>query len=245
MEEISIIIPAYNEEKRIKNTLINYANFFRSTKKTFKILVILNGCKDKTLDIVKEIKEKYNEIDFVNFKEPIGKGGALLEGFKIAKGNLITYTDADGATLPETLYVLSQKINNYDGIIGSRWIKGAKILKKQPLTRRIASRGFNFLTRIILSLNFKDTQCGAKIFKNYVIDRIKNKITPTNWAIDAVLLFYIKREGFKIKEEPITWEDKDFSVLRIKKVIPEMFFTILKTRLKETFPKSFIKRRWK
>ena len=90
----------------------------------------MNGCRDKTIDVVKELKKKYNEINYADYEEAIGKGGALLEGFKLVKGNLITYTDADGSTLPETLYELSEKISDYDGIIGSRWIKGAKILKK-------------------------------------------------------------------------------------------------------------------
>lgn len=232
MIDFSIIIPAKNEEKRIQNTLITYAQFFEKLKINFEILVIINNSNDKTEEVVKELKNKYKEINYVVFKEQIGKGGALLEGFKIAKGNLITYTDADGATSPETLFDLSKKIENYDGIIGSRWIKGAKILKKQTLKRRIASRGFNFLTKIILGLNYKDTQCAAKIFKKHVIDAIKYKIEPTNFAIDAILLYHMKRNGFKIKEEPITWEDKAFSTLKMSKVIPNMFFTIIKTRFK-------------
>lgn len=233
MINYSIIIPAHNEEKRIRNTLINYVTFFRNTGKSFEILVVLNGCKDRTIDVVKELKEKYKEINYVNFDEAIGKGGALLEGFKLVNGNLITYVDADGATLPESLYELSKKIEDYDGIIGSRWIKGAKILKKQPISRRIASRGFNLLTRIILGLRYKDTQCAAKVFKKNVIDKIKNKVEPTNFAIDAVLLYHMKKEGFKIKEEPITWEDKEFSTLKIRKVIPNMLLTLIKTRMKE------------
>ncbi len=237
MKEYSIIIPAYNEEKRIRNTLINYANFFRNTKRSFEILVILNGCRDNTISVVKELKERYKEIDFINIEEAIGKGGALLQGFKLANGDLITYTDADGATMPETLYDLSKKISDYDGIIGSRWVNGAKILKKQPLSRRVASRGFNLLTRIILGLNYKDTQCAAKVFKKNVIDRIKDKVEPTNFAIDAVLLYHMKKEGFKIKEEPITWEDKEFSTLRIRKVIPNMLLTLIKTRIEPFFEK--------
>ncbi len=232
MDKFSIIIPAYNEEKRIKQTLIDYANFFKNTKRDFEILVVLNGCRDKTKEIVEEIKRNYKEINYIIFNQPIGKGGALIEGLKLVNGDLITYTDADGATSPETLYNLSNKIEDYDGIIGSRWVKGAIILKKQPLSRRFASRGFNILTKIILGLKYKDTQCPAKIFKKKVIDKIKDKLEQTNFAIDAVLLFHIKKAGFKIKEEPITWEDKEFSTLKMKKAIPNMLAVILKTKLK-------------
>ena len=233
MTDLSIIIPAKNEEKRIPSTLIAYLDFFKKLKIDFEILVVINNSNDKTEEVVKELKNKYKEINYVIFKERIGKGGALIEGFKIVKGNLITYTDADGATSPETLNELIQKINGYDGIIGSRWVKGAKILKKQTLKRRIASRGFNLLTRSILGLNYKDTQCAAKIFKKYVIDAIKNEVEPTDFAIDAVLLYHMKEKGFKIKEEPITWEDKPFSTLKMSKVIPNMFSTIIKVRLKK------------
>ncbi len=232
MTKYSIIIPAYNEEKRIKNTLINYVNFFRSTGESFEILVVLDGCKDNTLGVVRELKEKYDEINYVNYEKNRGKGSVLIDGFKLAKGELITYTDSDGATLPETLYELSKKISDYDGIIGSRWINGAKIIKKQPISRRIASRGFNVLTRIILGLNYKDTQCAAKVFKKHAIDKIKDNVEPTNFAIDAVLLYHMKKEGFKIKEEPITWEDKEFSTLKIRKVIPNMFMALIKTRFR-------------
>jgi len=233
MIDFSIIIPAKNEEKKIKPTLVNYCEFFKNKKESFELWIILNNCSDKTEDIVKEVQKKYKQINYINFPDQIGKGGALLEGFKLVKGYLITYTDADGSTSPETLFELSRQIENYDGIIGSRWIKGAKILKKQPFSRRFASRGFNILTKIILGLNYKDTQCGAKVFKKYTIDKIKDQIKEnTNWAIDAVLLFYMKKEGFKIREYPITWEDKEFSGLKIRKVILKMFITLLKTRFK-------------
>ena len=232
MTDFSIIIPAKNEELRIRQTLIDYSEFFRKTKKSFEILIVLNNCHDKTEDVVKEIKKIYKEVNYVNFSEPIGKGGALLEGFKLAKGDLITYTDADGSTSPETLFELSKKIEDYDGIIGSRWIKGANIIKKQTLKRRIASRAFNLLTKIILGLKFKDTQCAAKVFRKKAIESIKNKIEPTNFAIDAILLYNLKKNNFRIKEVPITWEDKAFSTLKMSKVIPNMFKAILKARFK-------------
>ena len=97
---ISIIIPAYNEEKRIKETLENYINFFKDKEK-FEILAVLNGCKDNTLSVVEEEAKKHKEIKFKEFKEAIGKGGAIIEGFKIVKGDYICYVDADSSTRPE------------------------------------------------------------------------------------------------------------------------------------------------
>ena len=96
MAKLSVVIPAYNEEKRIHRTLDSYAKFFSKKVKDFEIIVVLNNCNDNTLKIVKNFKNK--KIKYLNFKEAIGKGGAILEGFKVAKGDLIGFVDADMAT---------------------------------------------------------------------------------------------------------------------------------------------------
>src|SRR3989344_5442103 len=100
MVKLSIVIPAYNEEKRIGRTLDNYLNFFSKKIRNFEIIVVLNGCKDNTFDIVKRFIKKSNKIRYLIFKENIGKGGAIVEGFKTARGDLIGFVDADMATPP-------------------------------------------------------------------------------------------------------------------------------------------------
>jgi glycosyltransferase involved in cell wall biosynthesis len=229
--KLSIIIPAYNEEKRIGRTLDSYSKFFSKNIKDFEIIVVLNNCKDNTLKIVKEFIKKNKKIKYLNFKEAIGKGGAILEGFKIAKGDLIGFIDADMATPPDAFYDLIIKINSYHGIIASRWIEGSKIGEKQPLMKRIGSRGFNFLTKILLNLNFNDTQCGAKLFKKNVIKKILNEIGITKWAFDVNLLYSIKRKGYKIKEIPTEWNAVGASHFNLVKAMPEMFLGLLRLRL--------------
>ena len=93
---LSIIIPAYNEENRIKPTLQAYLDFFKD--KDIEIIVIMNGCTDNTLEVVRSLNSP--KINYINIPEAIGKGGAIIEGFKIAKGNLISYVDADNSTKP-------------------------------------------------------------------------------------------------------------------------------------------------
>ena len=229
---ISIIIPAYNEEKRIKETLENYINFLKDKEK-FEILVVLNGCKDNTLNVVEEEAKKHKEIKFKEFKEAIGKGGAIVEGFKIVKGDYICYVDADSSTRPEELYKLYLNINGYDGIMGSRWLKDSVITNKQPFIRRFLSRGFNLLVRIFLRLNYKDTQIGAKIFKREAINKIKDDIKVTSWAFDVNILYNLKKEGFKVLEYPIVWGHDEDSTLKLRKAIPGMFYSILKIKWKK------------
>src|SRR3989344_8625015 len=192
MQELSIIIPAYNEEKRISKTLEDYSVFCkRLYKNNFEIIVILNGCRDKTIEVVKPIAKKYKQIKYKNIKEAIGKGGAVIEGFKQADGRLIGFVDADNSTKPEAYYDLVKNINGHDCIIASRWIKGAKVSPKQPLTRRIASRTFNLIVRVLFRIDIHDSQCGAKLFKKEAVKKIIPKLGITRWAFDVDLLYQI------------------------------------------------------
>ena len=230
--KLSIVIPAYNEEKRIKPTLNDYASFFsKKYGKNFEILVVLNGCKDKTLDVVRETSKKYPQIRYIDIKEKIGKGGAIIHGFRLSKGELIGYADADNATKVKAFNDLVEKINGFDGIVASRWIKGAKINKKQPLTRRIASRIFNIFTRILFGIKTRDTQCGAKLFKKKPIEKVLNELGITQWAFDIDLLYRLKKNGFKVLEIPTEWHDQKDSKLKIGKTSLEMFLAIIRLRL--------------
>ncbi|NOX71902.1 MAG: glycosyltransferase [Candidatus Micrarchaeota archaeon] len=228
----TIIIPAYNEEKRIGKTLDEFSEFFDGKGIDYEILVIMDGCTDRTPEIVKVKSKKNKNIRFKIYPEKQGKGGALLKGFTLSRGDYVAYTDADGATSPKEMFKLLQMIGDYDGIIGSRWMKGSVLSVKQPLMRRIASRGFNLLTRLILGLPYKDTQCPAKVFKGKVVRDVAKSLVVTDFAIDACILYTVKILGFKVKEVPISWEDKEMSSLKMRKAIPKMFYTVLKVRIK-------------
>jgi len=237
MEKTSIIIPAHNEEKRIAKTLEEYYNFFIELKKQkksdFEILVVLNACKDNTEKVVKNFSKKYKEILYLNFKRG-GKGFAIVEGFKNSlkeKNDFIGFVDADMATPPKAFYDLMLNIKDIDGIIASRWKKDSVIKTKQTLLRIITSRGFNFLTRSILFLNYSDTQCGAKLFRKEALKKIINEIGTTKWAFDIDLLYRLKRKGCNVKEIPTTWDDQKGSKLNLIKVPFQMFSSIIRLRL--------------
>ncbi len=232
---LSIIIPAHNEERRIEPTLLAYASFLREkTKKKilkgFEILVVLNACRDRTLDVVKRCRKKYGEIRFLNFTRG-GKGFAILEGFKDAKGSFVGFVDADMATPPEAFYDLAEHLEGYDGVIASRWLKGAQISTRQTLLRRITSRGFNFLVRSFFLMPYRDTQCGAKLFTKDVVREIVSDVGTTAWAFDVDLIYKIRKKKYRILEWPTTWNDKKESVLNLKKVPLQMFLGILRLRL--------------
>lgn len=232
MVNLSVIIPAYNEEALISKTIGDYLKFFRKQKLDFEINVILNGCTDNSLEVVSEISRKNKEVRFVDIRRSIGKGGAVIEGFKVAKGSLVCYVDADGSTSPVALNELIDKIGDNSGAMASRYLKESKILRKQPVTRVVASRGFNMLTRLMLGLNFKDTQCGGKVFRKEAINNIMNNLVVRGWAFDVNILYLLKKKGYSVIEVPTVWSDRKESKLKMHKAIPNMFFALLKIRFK-------------
>jgi len=237
--KLSIIIPAYNEEKRIGKTLEEYSKFFEEKLgKNFEIIIVINGTKDHTEGVVKEYAKKFKGIKYLNFKEG-GKGFAVKEGFKVAEGELIGFVDADLATSPEEFYKLCN-LKGYDGSIASRYLPGAIVKPKQSFSRVLASRVFNFVTRSLFIFNFRDTQCGAKLFKKQVIDKILEKLSISKWAFDIDLLYNSKKLGFKIKEVPTRWEEPGGSHINLKKDSLKMLFSILQLRiLTSSFKRMF------
>jgi len=226
--KLSILIPAYNEEKRILPTLEKYYSFFKEKLgKDFEIFVIINGCTDDTFGVVKKFgKAKYVDIGKVN-----DKGEAVIKGFELAGADYIGYTDADGSTPAESFYDLYDKIGKNDGIIASRWSKGSIVSPKQPLSRRIASRCFNLMVRVLFSLHLNDTQCGAKLFKRDPVKSVLKDITTTRWAFDVDLLYQLRRKGYSIIDIPTVWHDDVDSVLNLKKASGEMFLSLIRLRL--------------
>ncbi len=232
-------MPAYNEEKRIRKTLESYGNFFSEKKKKreikgFEILIVINNTKDRTEEIVKETLKKYPEIRYLNFKQG-GKGFAIIEGFKDAlkrDNALIGYVDADMSTSPEAFYDLVKNIKNYDGIIADRWHKKSIIMPKQSLFRRFISRGYNVIVRTLFLFPFRDTQCGAKLFKREILEKNLKKLITSNWGFDIALLYCLRKESHaKIKSIPTVWRDEIGSKVNLKKTPVRMFASSIRLRL--------------
>jgi glycosyltransferase involved in cell wall biosynthesis len=249
---ISIVIPAYNEEKRIGKTLESYGSFFEGLKKKkeikdFEILIIINGPKDRTEEIVKNYQKKYPEIRYLKF-EGDGKGFAIIEGFKEAlwgKADLIGFVDADMATPPEAFYDLVKKINGYDGVIADRWDKKSIITPKQSRFRRFISRGYNLIVRALFLFPYRDTQCGAKLFKRKILENNIFKLRTYRWGFDIALLYCLKKEGkARVKSIPTLWHDEKGSTVNLKVTPIMMLLSAIKLRLAHS-PLKFIVKLYK
>jgi glycosyltransferase involved in cell wall biosynthesis len=232
--DISVIIPAYNEELRVEKTLKNYAHFLNDCYSNIEVIVVTDGCSDTTPQIVEELTKKYQCIKHIHPNKRLGKGGAVIEGFKAANGKLIGFVDSDGSTPAEDLHLLLNELKCCDGVIASRWLNGSTIMKHGPPTRIIASRAFNFMVRILFGLPFKDTQCGAKFFTQTVIMDIIDDIGLTDWSFDVELLYVTQKKGYHIKEVPVKWEYKEGSHLNLRRVTINMLISIIGFRIKRS-----------
>jgi len=205
-----LLIPAYNEERRIEPVLRDYARYFQDHYQgKFQLIVVLNGCRDNTLSVVMRVAAEYPAIRALDFPEPIGKGGALIEGLKLAPAaDLVGYVDADGASPPRAFHDLVRLTGQADCVIGSRWLPGAVLHQAQTRLRRIASRCFHLVVEVFFRMHIKDTQCPCKVIRRGAVEKIHASLRIADLAFDVNLLYSLKHAGFSVLEVPTEWTDK-------------------------------------
>jgi dolichyl-phosphate beta-glucosyltransferase len=210
-----LLIPAYNEERRIAPVLEAYAEYFiRHYPGKFQLVVILNGCRDDTIGVVRAAEKRFLCISHLDFPAPIGKGGALIEGLKLAPlADLIGYVDADGATPPEAFLDLVKGCvaREADCVIASRWVEGSRINVAQTTDRRTASRLFHAFVEGFFWMGIRDTQCGAKVMVRAAVERVQPQLRLADLAFDVNLLYSLRSAGFTVKEVPTVWTDQSGS----------------------------------
>ena len=229
---LSIVIPAYNEEARIGAMLDAYLPFFAERfGSDVEFIVVVNGSTDATDRVVASYIPRHPQLRMLVEPNAIGKGGAVIQGFRQAKGDLIAYVDADGSTPPDAFQQLIDAAVDHPAVIASRWRDGAQLDPPQPFIRRLASRIFNLTTRTLFGLRLTDTQCGAKVMQRKVVERILPHIGITKWAFDVDLLFQTRRAGYPITELPTTWHDVVGSKITVTEASLEMLAALVRLRL--------------
>ena len=229
-----LLIPAYNEEARIEPVLRDYGRYFADNYHgKFQLVVVLNGCRDDTIGAVKRAAADFPAISFLDFPDPIGKGGALIEGFKLAPmAELVGYVDADGATKPAAFHDLVKHIGpKADCVIGSRWVAGAVIRQSQSGQRKFASRTFHLIVQLLFWMNIRDTQCGAKVMKREAIEKVHSNLRIADMAFDINLLYSLKRAGYRILEVPTEWTDQAGSKVVLVRSSLTMFLSVVRIRI--------------
>jgi glycosyltransferase involved in cell wall biosynthesis len=242
--KLSIIIPAYDEEKRVGKTLIKYHNYFSGRYgNDFEMIIVTDGCKDGTPNVVREFSREFPHVKHLNFARRLGKGGGIIQGFKIAEGEMIGFVDADCTVEPKEFDKLIGATKFKDGAIGSRWLNRALIKAKEPFLREVGSRIFYLIARTLFGLTYKDTQCGAKVFRKQVVKDTMNEIYLTGFTFDLDLLYRMKRKNYEIEEVPISWEHQGDSKLNFGKIAPLAVISAVELRVLESRFKALVKNR--
>jgi len=225
---LSVIIPCYNEEKRLGKTLDRVIAYLSEQSYTWEILVVDNGSKDRTGQIVGEYSKKNPNVRLL-LKKSHGKGWAVKEGMIAAQGHYRLFMDADNSTdIGEVAKLLPYATDEgYDVVISSRKAPGAVIAHPQPKYRVFLGNMFAGLVRLIVPIGVKDTQNGFKLFSRKAAERIFPHQTTYYWSFDVELLALAKIFGYKIKEVPIVWVDDDRSHLNFKGMAQSLFEVIL------------------
>jgi len=230
-----LLIPAYNEEARIEPVLREFGAYFRDHYPgKFQLVIVLNGCRDNTRGVVERVAQEFPAINLLDFPAPIGKGGALIEGLKLAsQAEVIGYVDADGASPPQAFHALVKRMREADCIIGSRWLPGTVLHQAQPWLRRFTSRCFHAVVEGLFWMHIKDTQCPCKVMRRAAAEKIHSTLQIADLAFDVNLLVSLKRAGFSILEVPTEWTDKvgskvTSSLFRSSLI---MFLSVVRVRL--------------
>jgi dolichol-phosphate mannosyltransferase len=199
----SLVIPAYNEEKRISLFFDSITGF------DGELIVVCDGT-DRTADCVEAIAARRPDlmIHCHRFDQRLGKGGGVIAGLREARAPFVGYVDADGSTSMEEMVRLFASLPAADGAIGSRWVAGSTLTVKQGLMRQLESRGFNLLIRLLFGLRYHDTQCGAKVFSKKTVDAVLPSMISRGFEFDVELLWRISKTGAHIVEVPIEWQNK-------------------------------------
>jgi glycosyltransferase involved in cell wall biosynthesis len=202
--EVSIVLPAYNEAKRIEGTVERTAKTLREITSSFEIIIAEDGSIDGTDKICESLAKKHDFVIHLHSDERQGRGRALNRAFCSSSGEILGYIDTDLATDMKHLHELIQSIlDGYDFATGSRMLPDSNV--KRPFKRGFASKGFNFLTRLMLGSKLYDHQCGFKSFRRDPLFALMDDIKDTHWFWDTELFVRAQRAGYRVKEFPVEW----------------------------------------
>ena len=235
MYNLSIVLPVFNEEIRLRKTLPSLEKFLKDSKKNkIELIFVSDGSTDGTNNIIYNfINSKKYKVSLIKYKKNIGKGYAVKRGILKAKNQWILICDVDLSVHPKqfNIWFNDQMINSSKcAYYGSREHKHSKV-KASP-ARLILGFFFRTLIRFLFDINLSDTQCGFKVFHQSYAKKIFKKMKSYRFSFDIELTILLKKNKVKVIELPLKWVHKHGSKLDIFKDIPRMFFDLLKIKIK-------------
>lgn len=200
------MLPAYNESERVGSTLDKIFAHLNHHGWNAEVIVVDDGSKDDTARIVSEYAQQHPMLRLIKNPGNRGKGYSVRNGMLHAQGEVLLFSDADlSSPIEEADKLFAAIRQGSDVAIGSRWLRSELQTQRQPLHRQLFGRLFNLALRVVLGLDFKDTQCGFKAFSQAAAEKLFSAQRIERWGFDPELLYLAKRFGFTVVEVPVAW----------------------------------------
>ena len=216
---LSIIVPAYNEEKNLCRNITAFNNYLKQQSYGYEILIVNDGSTDNTILAAEKLKEELSNIRIISNSQNRGKGAVVRQGLQSTQGDYRLFIDADNATSIDHINKIWEHFHNgYDIVIGSRNPRdahGAYQAIKQPPWKRFLGICGNRIIQLLVVKNIWDTQCGFKAFSRQAVTELIPKTTINRWLLDVEILAIAQRSNYKIAKIPVFWRNHPVSRTRL------------------------------
>lgn len=227
-KDISIIVPAYNEERRIDYFLKDLVKFSKHHLKNYEIIIVDDGSVDNTSGVVKRAIGNDRNIRLISYKPNRGKGYAVKKGIFESEGDIILFIDSDGSINPDQIPKMLDKLKQYSIVTGDRGAEESKV--KQAKSRKIIGIIFNFYVSLLFKTKKRDNLCGFKGFHRDVARELFKDLISERWLFDVELFYKIKKRRDSLYNLPINWEHKQGSKIKFTDPL-KMLFQLIVLRL--------------
>lgn len=230
---LSVVIPCYNEEQRLPSTIEQVQRYLEQHGIAYELILVDDGSLDGTRKVMDEAAARNPAARVVALPANRGKGRALAEGVKVARGAEVLVTDADLSTPIEELEKLEAAMAAGAGVaIASRAVKGSRVEVSQPIYRVLMGKGFNLIVQLVLLPGIWDTQCGFKLFRADVAHPVFAALTTDGFGYDPEVLYLAKRRGVRIAEVPVVWRNSAPTTVMAVRSSLDMFRHVVRIRFR-------------
>jgi dolichyl-phosphate beta-glucosyltransferase len=207
---LSVVLPAFNEEKRLPATIEAIAAFLAASGLASELIVVDDGSSDGTVEAVRAIEDRGIPVRLIRHESNRGKGAAVRTGVLASSGEIVLFSDSDMSTpIEESLKLLSSIDDGADVVIGSRALDRRLVEVRQPLPRELMGRFFNVLVQVLLLPGLHDTQCGFKAFRGPVAHYLFSRLESPGFDFDVEILYRARLSSLKVREVPVRWRNSE------------------------------------